>query len=455
MKITFVGAGYVGLVSGACLSDFGHEVTCIDTNPEKIELLSRGKSPIYEPGLEPLLQKGIGLKRLSFTTDWNQAIPEADVVFIAVGTPSSRRGDGYADLSYVYSAARTLAPLLKGYTVVVNKSTVPVGTAREVSRIIKEVNPSTDIDVASNPEFLREGAAIYDFTHPDRIVIGADSERAQEKLKEVYRPLYLANTPFVATNPETAELTKYASNAFLATKISFVNEMANLCEAVGAHVGDLVHGLGLDKRIGPKFLHPGPGYGGSCFPKDTLSLVRIAQEHGAPTRIVETVVEVNNAQKARMVRKIRQALGGNESGKTLAVLGLTFKPETDDLREAPAFSILPPLMEKGLRIRAHDPVGMIEAKRLLPEIFYCGNPYEACEEADAVCLMTEWNQYRALDLERVKSKMRQPIFIDLRNVYTPEIMKQAGFYYVSIGKKDVMTLLESQWPQKKEKRGSL
>lgn len=455
MNITFVGAGYVGLVSGVCLADFGHKVTCIDTDSKKTDLLSQGKSPVYEPGLEPLLQRGMERNRLCFTTDWNQAISHADVVFIAVGTPSSRRGDGYPDLRYVYTAAQSVAPYLQRYTVIVNKSTVPVGTAREVARIVQKANPNAEFDVASNPEFLREGAAIYDFTHPDRIVIGADTEKAKETLQQVYRPLYLSKTPFVITTPETAELIKYASNAFLATKISFVNEMANLCEAVGANVQDLAHGLGLDRRIGPKFLHPGPGYGGSCLPKDTLCLIRMAQEHGSPTRIVETVTEVNHAQKARMVRKIRHALGGSERDKTLAVLGLTFKPETDDMREAPSLTILPPLMEKGLHVRAHDPAGMEEAKKLLPDITYCPDPYTACEGADAVCLMTEWNLYRALDLERIKKGLQQPIFIDLRNVYSSDVMRKAGLYYVSVGRRETVAISKPTRQDRLAKQSSL
>lgn len=435
MKLTIIGAGYAGLVTGTCLAELGHTVTCLDTDNQKIAPLSEGKSPIYEPGLEALLNGNLQKGRLSFTGEWKKAIQNAEVIFIAVGTPTSRRGNGYADMSYVYDAARSLAPHLSGYCVVVNKSTVPVGSTRQVGRIIKEANPNAHFDMASNPEFLREGAAIHDFMHPDRVVLGVDSERAREVLQQVYRPLYLIETPFVITTPETSELIKYASNAFLATKVSFINEMANLCEAVGADVQDLAHGLGLDGRIGRKFLHAGPGYGGSCFPKDTMALTRIAQEHGVPLRIMETVIEVNNAQKSRMVRKIREALGGSEDGKTLAVLGLTFKPETDDLRDSPCLTILPPLMEKGLKVRAHDPAGMEEAKKLLPEATYCTDPYVACQDADAVCIMTEWNPYRALDLKRLKKILKQPLFIDLRNIYQPAAMKEAGFYYVSVGRK--------------------
>ncbi len=434
MKIAIIGTGYVGLVSGTCLAEFGHQVTCIDVDVEKITALQQGDVPIYEPGLQPMIEKNVRADRLSFTTSLDPAVGSSDVIFIAVGTPASRRGDGYADLSYVYEAARQIAPHLRRYTVVVNKSTVPVGTARQVARIIRETNPEAEFDVASNPEFLREGAAIGDFMRPDRVVIGVDNPRAEEILKAVYRPLYLIETPFVITTIETAELIKYASNAFLATKISFINEMANLCEEVGADVHAVAKGMGLDGRIGSKFLHPGPGYGGSCFPKDTRALLRIAQEHGVACRIVEAVTEVNAAQKARMVRKIRHAVGGSEAGKTLAVLGLAFKPETDDMREAPSLTILPALMEHGAVIRAHDPQAMSEAAKHLPELVYCDSPYEACRDADAVILMTEWNEYRALDLPRIKSLLKRPIFIDLRNVYEPEHMVRLGFQYECVGR---------------------
>ena len=366
MNVAMLGVGYVGLVSGACFSEFGANVTCIDVDADKIARLKDGEIPIYEPGLDALVARNVATGRLKFTTHYSPTVSEADLVFIAVGTPT-RRGDGHADLTYVFAAAREIARYLSGYTVVVDKSTVPVGTARQVYRIIREENPDADFDVASNPEFLREGAAISDFMRPDRVVVGVESERAEGLLRELYRPLNLIETPIVVTNLESAELTKYASNAFLATKISFINEVANLCEAVGADVHLVAKGMGMDRRIGRKFLHPGPGYGGSCFPKDTLALVRIAQEHGVHTRVVESVIEVNSAQKARMVGKIRRALGGNETGKVLAVLGLTFKPETDDMREAPALAILPALLEKGATIRAHDAQGTEEAKRLLPE----------------------------------------------------------------------------------------
>ncbi|MFZ5775062.1 MAG: UDP-glucose dehydrogenase family protein [Thermodesulfobacteriota bacterium] len=434
MNITMIGAGYVGLVTGACLAELGHTVVCVDTDAGKVAGLSRGEIPIYEPGLEPLVVKNVRDGRLSFTTEIAGTVSEARAVFIAVGTPSSRRGDGHADLSYLYAAARDIAPHLVGYTVIVDKSTVPVGTARQVARIIREANPQADFDVASNPEFLREGAAIGDFMRPDRVVVGAESERAQAVLREIYDPLYLISTPFVFTGLETAELIKYASNAFLALKISFINEMANLCEEVGADVTDLSRAVGLDGRIGRKFLHPGPGYGGSCFPKDTHALLRIAQENGAVLRSIEAAVEINAAQKARMVKKIRDAMGGNLAGRTIAALGLTFKPETDDIRESPALSILPLLAEKGARIQAHDPEGMENARQECPEFQYMANPYMAAEGADALVLITEWNQYRSLDLERLKDVMRTPLFIDLRNVYDPSRLRQAGFIYVGVGR---------------------
>ena len=437
MKIAVIGTGYVGLVSGACFAEFGHEVTCIDKIEEKIAVLKSGEVPIYEPGLAALVHKNVEAGRLVFTTELSPGVPEAQVVFIAVGTPASRRGDGYADLTYVFEAARELAVHLRDFTVVVNKSTVPVGTGRQVARIISEINPEADFAVASNPEFLREGAAINDFMRPDRVVLGVDSPAAEEVLKAIYRPLYLLETPFVVTTIETAELIKYAANAFLATKISFINEMANLCEEIGADVQDLARGMGLDGRIGRKFLHAGPGYGGSCFPKDTHALLRIAQENGVACRIVEAVAEVNAAQKARMVRKIRNAVGGNEAGKTIAILGLTFKPETDDLRDAPSLTIIPALVEHGAIIRAHDPQAMKEATKLLPGVTFVTNPYSACEGADATVLLTEWNEYRALDLDRIRELMREPVFVDLRNVYPLENMREKGFRYFSVGRVQV------------------
>lgn len=430
-----IGTGYVGLVTGTCFAEFGHHVTCVDKIADKIDQLNVGKIPIYEPGLDALVAKNREEERLHFTTDIAAAVAGADAVFLAVGTPTSRRGDGYADLTYIYEASKELARYLQGYTVIVDKSTVPVGTARQVERRIKQENPDADFDVASNPEFLREGAAISDFMRPDRVVIGVESDRAEQVLRDIYKPLYLQESPIVSTSIETAELIKYAANAFLAVKISYINEMAAVCEAVGADVTALAKGIGMDGRIGSKFLHPGPGYGGSCFPKDTLALMRIVQEYGESVRIVEAAVEVNSAQKARMVKKIRDALGGSEAGKTIAVLGLTFKPETDDMRESPAVSILPALLEKGAAIRAHDPKGMEEARKFLPEgIQYVENSYEACEGADMVVLMTEWNQYRALDLDRIASLLSQPIFVDLRNVYDPQTLKEKGFTYFGVGR---------------------
>lgn len=438
MNVVMIGAGYVGLVSGACFAEFGSSVACIDVDADKIAALQRGKVPIYEPGLEALVARNVSEGRLRFSTDLGQAVGEADLVFIAVGTPS-RRGDGYADLSYVYAAAKELAEHLDGYTVIVDKSTVPVGTARQVQRVIQEQNPGAKFDVASNPEFLREGAAIADFMRPDRVVLGVESERAERLLRELYRPLNLIETPIVVTNLESAELVKYASNAFLATKISFINEMAALCEAVGGDVHAVAKGMGLDGRIGRKFLHAGPGYGGSCFPKDTLALVRTAQEHGTPCRIVESVVEVNAAQRARMVKKIRMALGGDESGKTIAFLGLTFKPETDDMRDSPAVTIIPALLERGARVNAHDPKGIDEARKALPEaVAYFPDVYETVGKADAVVLLTEWNVYRGLDLERMHESMHGTVFVDLRNVYEPAAMRAAGFDYICVGREHMV-----------------
>jgi UDPglucose 6-dehydrogenase len=434
MNVAMIGAGYVGLVSGACFAEFGANVVCVDVDEGKIAGLQRGKVPVYEPGLEALVQGNVSQGRLRFTTDFATAVGDADLVFIAVGTPS-RRGDGHADLSYVYAAAKELARHLTGYTVVVDKSTVPVGTARQVQRIIREENPDADFDVASNPEFLREGAAITDFMRPDRVVLGVESERAERLLRQLYRPLNLIETPVIVTGLESAELVKYASNAFLATKISFINEMAALCEAVGGDVHAVARGMGLDGRIGRKFLHAGPGYGGSCFPKDSLALVRTAQEQGSPCRIVESVVEVNAAQRARMVQKIRKALGGSESGKTIAVLGLTFKPETDDMRDAPSVTIISALTERGARIRAHDPKGIEEARKVLPdEVEYCTDAYETFEGADAVVLITEWNAYRGLDMGEMQKRMRGKTFVDLRNVYEPAEMQRSGLDYYCVGR---------------------
>ena len=434
MKVAMVGAGYVGLVSGACFAEFGADVTCIDIDSDKIGKLREGVIPIYEPGLAELINKNREQGKLAFRDGYDESIAECDLIFIAVGTPA-RHGDGHADLKYVYQAARDIAPYLEGYTVIVDKSTVPVGTARTVKRIVREQNPGAQFDVAANPEFLREGAALTDFMRPDRVVIGVETKRAEETLRELYRPLNLIETPMLVTDLESAELIKYAANAFLATKISFINEISALCEVVNADVHAVARGIGLDGRIGRKFLHPGPGYGGSCFPKDTRALVRIAQENNVTSRIVEAVIEVNEAQKARMIDKIRTALGGSENGKTLAVLGLAFKPETDDMRDAPALSILPKLIDNGARVQAHDPQAMPEAKALLPEsTVYFNDVYAALTGADAVVLMTEWNAYRGMDPDRIKKTMRGNVFIDLRNVYEPELMRAAGFDYFCVGR---------------------
>jgi len=434
MNLTMIGSGYVGLVSGACFAEFGANVTCVDKDESKINALLKGDIPIYEPGLDDLVARNVKSGRLSFSLELEKSVRESDLVFIAVGTPT-RRGDGHADLKYVYAAAEEIATYLDGYTVIVDKSTVPVGTAREVARIISKTNPDADFDVASNPEFLREGSAIGDFMRPDRVVLGIESDRAEALLRELYRPLNLISAPIHITNLESAELIKYASNAFLATKISFINEISQLCEKVGADVHSVAKGMGMDKRIGDKFLHAGPGYGGSCFPKDTLALIRIAQEHGSSCRIVESVVEVNAAQKAAMVAKIRSAVGDSISGKTIGILGLTFKPETDDMRDAPALSILPALLDKGAIIKAHDPEGTDEASKILPDTLqYCDTIDEAITNADAVVLMTEWNLYRGLDLDDLKSKMKGDVFIDLRNVYEQEIMNQHGFDYYCVGR---------------------
>lgn len=434
MNVAMIGAGYVGLVSGACFAEFGAHVTCVDKQDDKIQALRRGRIPLYEPGLDDLVARNAAAGRLSFSTAVGACVAAADLVFIAVGTPA-RRGDGHADLQYVYAAAEDIAASLSGYTVIVDKSTVPVGTAREVRRLIKTVNPEADFDVASNPEFLREGSAIGDFMRPDRVVLGVESERAEQRLRELYRPLNLIEAPILVTDLESAELIKYASNAFLATKISFINEMSQLCEKTGADVHAVAKGMGMDRRIGGKFLHAGPGYGGSCFPKDTLALNRIAQEHGASSRIVEAAVEVNAAQKARMIAKIRAALGGSEADKRIAVLGLTFKPETDDMRDAPALAILPALIERGARIRAHDPQGVQEAAPLLPQtVEYCASIAQTVSDADAVVLMTEWNQYRGLDLDQLARAMRGDVFIDLRNVYERPLMERAGLRYTGVGR---------------------
>ncbi|HEY7383286.1 MAG TPA: UDP-glucose/GDP-mannose dehydrogenase family protein [Beijerinckiaceae bacterium] len=433
MRVAMIGSGYVGLVSGACFADFGHVVTCVDKDPAKIAALQSGTMPIFEPGLPELVAKNVRDDRLFFATDLTQAVREADTVFIAVGTPS-RRGDGHADLSYVYQAAEEIAAMIDGFTVVVTKSTVPVGTGDEVERIIREKRPDADFAVVSNPEFLREGAAIADFKRPDRILIGTDDERAKLVMSELYRPLYLNRAPILVTSRRTAELTKYAANAFLATKITFINEIAELCEQVGADVQEVARGIGLDNRIGSKFLHAGPGYGGSCFPKDTLALIKTAQDHDAPMRIVETVVAVNDQRKRAMARKVIAACGGNVRGKTIAVLGLTFKPNTDDMREAPSLSIIQALQDAGAVIRAHDPEGIEQARAFLDNVDYAQSPYDCATGAHALVIITEWDAYRALDLDWVKDRLAAPVIVDLRNIYPPEDMRQRGFIYVSVGR---------------------
>ncbi|HZY53963.1 MAG TPA: UDP-glucose/GDP-mannose dehydrogenase family protein [Reyranella sp.] len=431
MRIAMIGSGYVGLVSGACFAQFGHDVVCIDKDSEKIARLHKGEIPIYEPGLDKLVADNVKAGRLDFTT--SLAVADADAVFIAVGTPT-RRGDGHADLTYVYAAAAELANAISGYTVVVTKSTVPVGTGREVARIIRETQPSAQFDVASNPEFLREGAAIEDFMKPDRVVIGVESARAREVMSAIYRPLNLIQTPMVFTNIETAEVTKYAGNAFLATKITFINEIADLCERVGADVHDVARGIGLDGRIGRKFLHPGPGFGGSCFPKDTLALAYTAREVNAPQTVVEQVIEVNNNRKKRMARKVIDFCNGSVAGLTIGVLGLTFKPNTDDMRDAPSLDIVPALQAAGAKIVAFDPEGMTEASKLLKNITFAKTAYEAAFEADALVVITEWHEFRGLDPRRIKQVMRQPRIIDLRNIFNPEEMRGLGFAYEGVGR---------------------
>ncbi|MDC0034015.1 UDP-glucose/GDP-mannose dehydrogenase family protein [Alphaproteobacteria bacterium] len=433
MKIGMIGAGYVGLVSGACFSEFGLDVVCVDKDEGRINGLRAGKCPIYEPGLEHLIASNVGAGRLRFTNDLVEAVSGADAVFIAVGTPS-RRGDGHADLTYVFTAAEEIADALDVYSVIVTKSTVPVGTGREVKRIIQEARPDATFDVVSNPEFLREGSAIDDFMRPDRVVIGSETQRAVDVMSELYRPLFLLETPIVNTELETAELIKYAANSFLATKITFINEFASLCEKVGADIQDVARGIGLDGRIGSKFLHAGPGYGGSCFPKDTLALVKTARDANAPIRIVETVVNINEARKTAMAEKVIEACGGSVAGKTIAILGLTFKPNTDDMRDSPSLAIIASLQNAGASIQAYDPQGMDEAATLLDAVTFCAGTYETMEGADALVIVTEWNAFRALDLNRVKTLLTQPVFVDLRNIYNPREIGQAGFRYISVGR---------------------
>ena len=434
MKIAMIGTGYVGLVSGVCFSDFGHEVICVDKMPEKITMLERGEVPIFEPGLDALMARNVEAGRLSFTTDLARAVDGADAVFIAVGTPT-RRGDGHADLSYVMAAAEEVAQALTGYAVIVTKSTVPVGTNRRVKQAVAKANPKAEFDVASNPEFLREGAAIEDFMKPDRVVVGVQSERAAEVMADIYRPLYLRDFPILTTDLESAEMIKYAANAFLATKISFINEMAALCERVGADVKEVARGIGLDGRIGNKFLHAGPGYGGSCFPKDTTALARIGQEHAVPQTIVETVIRVNDAVKLRMIEKLRDLCDGSFNGKVVAVLGATFKPNTDDMRDAPSLTIVPALVGGGARVRVVDPQGRREGEALLPGVHWSEDPYKAAQKADLLVILTEWNEFRALDLKKLAKKMATPRMADLRNIYSARDAKRAGFEaYVGVGR---------------------
>ena len=433
MRVAMIGTGYVGLVSGTCFADFGHQVTCVDQDADKIALLQQGQIPIFEPDLDRLVASNVGAGRLTFTTELATAVAEADVVLIAVGTPS-RRGDGHADLSYVYAAAREIAEALDGYTVVVMKSTVPVGTGDEVERIICEARPDADVAVVSNPEFLREGAAIQDFKRPDRIIVGSSDQRAREVMADLYRPLYLNQAPILYTSRRTAELTKYAANAFLATKITFINEIADLCEKVGADVQDVARGMGLDGRIGGKFLHAGPGYGGSCFPKDTEALVKTAQDHDISLRILEAVVTVNDKRKRALARKVSAAFGGVLRGKAVGVLGLTFKPNTDDMRESPAISLITALQDQGAKVRVFDPAGMEQAKSVLSDVSYCEGPYACAAGADALIIATEWEQFRALDLKRLRDEMACPVVIDLRNIYRPEEMARHGFIYDSVGR---------------------
>ena len=433
MRIAIIGTGYVGLVSGACFSDFGHDVVCVDKDESKIDALRKGVMPIFEPGLDQLVERNVAGGRLEFSTDVAAAVHGAEAIFIAVGTPS-RRGDGHADLTYVYSAAREIAEALTGPTVIVTKSTVPVGTGDEVERIVRAAAPDIDTWVVSNPEFLREGAAIEDFKHPDRIVIGAEEERAAEVMREVYRPLYLNKAPLLFTARRTAELIKYAANAFLATKITFINEVADLCEEVGADVQDVARGIGLDGRIGGKFLHAGPGYGGSCFPKDTLALLKTAEDYQAPLRIVEAVVKVNDARKRAMGRKVIRALGEHARGKTVALLGLTFKPNTDDMRDAPSLAIFQALDDAGVKVRGFDPEGTEQARPLMPNLELCASPYEAAKAADAVVLITEWDVLRALDLKRIAAAMKGSVLVDLRNIYPPEDVEAAGLEWHGVGK---------------------
>ena len=436
MRIAMIGAGYVGLVSGACFSEFGFNVACVDRDKERIERLTEGDIPIFEPGLESLILKNTKSGRLSFTTSLSEALVDTDAIFIAVGTPS-RRGDGHADLTFVYDVAREISSKIKDYTVIVTKSTVPVGTGDEIERIIEETNPSLNCDVVSNPEFLREGSAIDDFMRPDRVVIGTSSEKAREILRQIYRPLFLRETPILFTDRNTAELIKYAGNTFLATKITFINEISDLCEKVGANIQDVAKGIGLDGRIGPKFLHPGPGYGGSCFPKDTLALVSTAQAAGSPIRIVETVVDINDKRKKGLIERVRTIIKDGVEGKQVAVLGITFKPNTDDMRDSPSLELIPALVKGGAMVNVYDPEGMENAKKIINDVQWCDNAYDALTGSDVGIILTEWNEFRALDLNRVKGEMRNPLILDLRNIYEMDEMSTAGFEYHCLGIKSL------------------
>ena len=437
MQVAMIGTGYVGLVSAACFSEFGIHVTCVDKDADKIYKLQQGLLPIYEPGLEALVLNNTESGRLNFTTNIKEAVSDADIVMLAVGTPS-RRGDGHADLSFVWTAAEEVANAIKGYTIIVTKSTVPVGTGKRIAEIIKKKRPDTKFDIVSNPEFLREGSAIDDFLRPDRIVVGLDSDRSKEMMSALYRPLFLRETPIIFTSLETAELIKYAANTFLATKITFINEIADLCEVIGANVQDVAKGIGLDGRIGGKFLNAGPGYGGSCFPKDTRAFVRIAENNGTPSKIVNAVVDINEKRKLSMAKRVVEACGGNIDGKTIAVLGVTFKPNTDDVRESPSLEIIPKLVSKGANVRVYDPEGMDEARELISGVTWCDNAYDAMNGATALTIITEWNEFRALDLNRVKSLLEEPILVDFRNIYIPEEMSEEGFHYYSIGRPSII-----------------
>ena len=437
MQVAMIGTGYVGLVSAACFSEFGIHVTCVDKDADKIYKLQQGLLPIYEPGLEALVLNNTESGRLNFTTNIKEAVSDADIVMLAVGTPS-RRGDGHADLSFVWTAAEEVANAIKGYTIIVTKSTVPVGTGKRIAEIIKKKRPDTKFDIVSNPEFLREGSAIDDFLRPDRIVVGLDSDRSKEMMSALYRPLFLRETPIIFTSLETAELIKYAANTFLATKITFINEIADLCEVIGANVQDVAKGIGLDGRIGGKFLNAGPGYGGSCFPKDTRAFVRIAENNGTPSKIVNAVVDINEKRKLSMAKRVVEACGGNIDGKTIAVLGVTFKPNTDDVRESPSLEIIPKLVSKGANVRVYDPEGMDEARELISGVTWCDNAYDAMNGAAALTIITEWNEFRALDLNRVKSLLEEPILVDFRNIYIPEEMSEEGFHYYSIGRPSII-----------------